>query len=278
MTVLHASDLHFGAPHLSQVADTLIQFALRRDIEVVVLSGDLTQRAKVREYRAARTFLDRLAPIPVIAVPGNHDVPLYRFWERLLRPYRNYRAHIGPESDSVLDVEGQGGRPRVRFVALNTALPRRAIVAGGLSKRQLALAERACRSAPPGARRVLILHHHLIALDRPDAPKPLRGTARLLARLGDWRVNLVLAGHVHETHYGAVPFPGQGDGALVPVVVAGTATSTRGRGLEEGQNAFNLVRIQNNGIRVARYLYNKGARRFVPAGDRAYPGPPGPPE
>ncbi len=273
MTVLHASDLHFGRPHRHAVADALIRCARRLGPDVAVVSGDLTQRAKAREMRAARSFLARLAPVPCVVAPGNHDVPLYRVWERLLGPYRNYRASVRSELDGALDVAGAAGGPPARFVWLNSAAPRGAVVAGRLSRRQTAFAGQACRTARPDAKRVLVVHHPPSALAGSDARPPLRGGRRFAAKLPDWRVDLVLSGHEHETRLGWAASAAGAAGASVPLAIAGTATSSRGRGAEAGRCAFNLVRLEDNGLRVARYLYCEDARRFVEAGGRAYPAP-----
>jgi 3',5'-cyclic AMP phosphodiesterase CpdA len=77
--LLHISDVHFGPPHRPELAEKVLEFADRRKPDAVVLSGDLTQRAKPEQFRQARRFVDRF-PAPALVVPGNHDVPLYRFW------------------------------------------------------------------------------------------------------------------------------------------------------------------------------------------------------
>ncbi|MGZ8265598.1 MAG: metallophosphoesterase, partial [Burkholderiales bacterium] len=92
-TLVHLSDLHFG-----RVNEAVLGPLARRigaiAPDVVVVSGDLTQRARKRQFRAARAFLDTL-PTPQIVVPGNHDIPLYNVFARFLTPLRNYRRYIG---------------------------------------------------------------------------------------------------------------------------------------------------------------------------------------
>lgn len=272
--IVHASDIHFGKPHLPELSEALVRFVHDLGPGAVVISGDLTQRAKAAEYRAARAFLDSLAPYPVIATAGNHDVPLYRFWERVLAPRRNYRSVIGAAPDTVLDADpGPGAPGGVRFVALDSSSPLRAIVNGRVTARQLEFADRFFGAAPAGALRVLVVHHNLV--DPGDGPKapPLRGAARILDRLPCWGVGLVLAGHVHRSHLGH----GGGDGregadADVPLILAGTASSNRGRGRERGRNSFNLIRVEESGIEATVYLYSRSAGRFQPAESRRYPG------
>jgi 3',5'-cyclic AMP phosphodiesterase CpdA len=105
LKILHGSDFHFGSPHLPQV--TLGFKRLVNDINpnVIVLSGDFTQRAKVEEYRQARSFLDSLPNIPTIVTPGNHDIPLYRLSQRLFNPFRNYQEFISQDLDSTFLLE-----------------------------------------------------------------------------------------------------------------------------------------------------------------------------
>lgn len=272
MIIFHASDIHFGKPHLPGLSEALVRHVHELGPDAAVISGDLTQRAKVAEYRAARAFLDALAPHPLIVTAGNHDVPLYRFWERLFVPYRNYCSIIGPDRDPVLDVGGGAGTPdRARFVALDSSSPRRAIVNGRVTARQLEHAERSFAAAPAGAFRVLVVHHNLFAPeDEPKAP-PLRGAGRILDRLPRWGVDLVLSGHIHRSYLGG---GGEGPGPQgdVPMIVAGTASSNRGRGRERGRNSFNLIRVDESGIEATVYLYSGEAGRFLPSESRRYPG------
>ena len=272
MIIFHASDVHFGRPHLSELSEALVRFVHDLAPDAAVISGDLTQRAKAGEYRAARAFLDALAPHPVITTPGNHDVPLYRFRERMLVPYRNYRSAIERDLDTLLDVGGGPGTPGgARFVALDSSSPRRAIVNGRVSARQLDFADESFAGAPAGALRVLVVHHNLIDPgDGPRAP-PLRGARRILDRLPRWGVDLVLSGHIHRAYLG-VSGVGAGPDGGVPLILAGTASSNRGRGREEGRNSFNLIRVEESGIEATVYLYSPDAGRFEPAESRRYSG------
>ena len=272
MIIVHASDIHFGRPHLPELSRAMMSFVHDLGPDAVVISGDLTQRAKAAEYRAARAFLDALAPHPVIATAGNHDVPLYRFGERLFAPYRNYRSIIGTDTDAVLDVDpGPSASGGARLVALDSSSPLRAIVNGRVAARQLEFADKAFATAPAGALRVLVVHHNLVDPgDGPRAP-PLRGAGRILDRLPHWGVDLVLSGHVHRSHLGDRAGRAGTDGG-VPVILAGTASSNRGRGGEEGRNSFNLIRVEESEIEAAVYLYSRNAGRFQPADSRRYSG------
>ena len=275
MTILHVSDVHFGKPHLPAVRDAVVRFAHDECPDAVVVSGDLTQRARRSEFRAARAFLDRLAPHPVIVTAGNHDVPLYRIWERLFAPYRNYRAAISPELDSVLDVRTERGERRVRLVALNSSSPRTAVVNGRLFDRQLDFARRSFQSAGPDTVRVLVVHHNLVSPPGYKTAAPLPGADRIMAFMQGLGVDLILSGHIHQTCFArggsAFPEPGSKECGM-PIVLAGTASSSRGRGKEAGRNSINLVRVQHSGIEATAYLYSQDAGCFLPGEGRRYPG------
>lgn len=274
MIVLHVSDTHFGKPHLPAAAAAATRLARQQRPAAVVVSGDLTQRAKVREFQSAGAFLAALAPAPVVVVPGNHDVPLYRFWERLAAPWAQYRRLAAvhraaapatrPPLDTVLDVPGRDGSAGARFVALASAAPRTAIVNGRLNRGRLRLADEAFAQAPPGACRVLVVHHNLVR-PGPGGPSPMRGARRVLDRLSRWQADLVLCGHVHRTWLAESGPPG-----AVPLVHAGTASSSRGRAPEEGRNSLNLLRIGRSGIEVTPYLFSENDGRFLPAEARRY--------
>ena len=271
MTILHASDVHFGKPHRPVATAALLRFVDQQDPDVVVVSGDLTQRAKVGEYRAARAFLDALGPRPVVTTAGNHDVPLYRFWERLFAPYRNYRANIARELDTVHDLKSRAGGRHVRFVALNSSAPRSAIVNGRLSGRQLDFAAGAFHAASAATFRVLVVHHNLVAPPDGDSAPPMRGAGRVLNKLGEWGVGLVLSGHIHRTHLGWSGAGPETTGDGVPIVLAGTTTSNRGRWKEQGKNSLNLIRVRSSELEAEAHLYSSEAGEFLPMERRCYP-------
>lgn len=269
MIIVHASDLHFGRPHLPPASKALHRFVAGQEPDAVVLSGDLTQRAKVEEFVEAREFIDSLAPHPVITLPGNHDIPVYRIFERLVAPYRNYRRIIADALNSILDVPG------ARFVALNTLSPWLRVVNGRLSRRQRAWAADAFRAAPADALRVLVLHHHVLGPGDIEVDRPLPDSTEIIRSFHAWGVDMVLAGHLHRA------FVKTSDEALpaglvpwgVPIIHAGTTTSSRGRGKERGRNSLNLIRVEDVGIEVSVYLYSEAADGFLPSVMHRYPRP-----
>ncbi|MEO7057865.1 MAG: metallophosphoesterase family protein [Caldimonas sp.] len=252
-TLLHLSDLHFGR------TDPTVVTALNGAIEtirpdVVVVSGDLTQRARTAEFAAARRFLDGL-PYPRIVVPGNHDVPMYRVWERFASPLGKYRRHVEPDlTPEFVDDE-------VAVLGINTA---RSLTFknGRINEGQMRSIQERLRSLPEALTRIVVTHH---PFDLPDTPgvKELVGRAgpamEVFARSG---VDLLLAGHFHTTQAGETSgrYPIPSYSALV--VQAGTATSTRGRG---ESNSFNVVRVDSGEIVVEPWAWQATSGLFEAA-------------
>jgi 3',5'-cyclic AMP phosphodiesterase CpdA len=264
--LLHGSDLQIGKPYRPHAAEAFLELARTLEPDLVVVSGDLTQRAKAREYRTARVFLDALRrTAPVVATPGNHDVPLYRVWERLFSPYRNWRRFIAPRLDSVV----RAGSATV--VALNSSAPRRAIVGGRLDPEQLDLARRAFASAPPGDARILVVHHHFVPTPLGDGGSPLPGAQALLEAFEAMGVDLILGGHVHQTHITTSRALVAGEGPGIPIVACGTTASSRGRGPEAGRNTLDVVRLESAAVEVVPHEFDRESGRFVPGEPRTFP-------
>ena len=260
--LLHLSDLHFGKV-LPELVEPLIAAAHALAPEIVVISGDLTQRARDHQFAEARAFIDRL-PGAVLCVPGNHDVPLDRPLSRWFRPWRGWRAHVSDE----LEPSWRGAGFHV--VGVNT-VDRFEWQRGRIGAAQLARVRAAfalADDAPP-ALRVVAAHHPFERL-RGDGKSLMRG-AREGAEALAGGVDLVLTGHLHRWHVGPLA-PGRdgGAGALRPGAVqahAGTGLSSRLRGQE---NDFNLVEVEGERVTITRHLAAEGALEFVPAESLRY--------
>jgi 3',5'-cyclic AMP phosphodiesterase CpdA len=265
VVILHASDLQVGKPYRPRTAEALLSLARERTPDLIVVAGDLTQRAKVREYRTARALLDRLGDVaPVVVTPGNHDVPLYRIWERLLTPYRNWRRWIGPDLDTVTRIPG------ATVVALSSAAPRRAIVAGRLSASQVDFARRAFAAAAGGDARVVVTHHHFVPTPDHEGGRTLPHASAILKAFEGMGVELVLGGHVHQTHLQTSRARVPGEGAGIPLVACGTTTSVRGRGPEAGRNTLNVVSLDARTVEVVTHRYEADRDAFVAAATRSF--------
>ena len=258
LTVLHTSDYQVGRPYLPEAADAMIRLFHEVQPDVVVAAGDLTQRAKKREFETARRLLDRFGDVPVVTTPGNHDVPLYRTLERLGAPYRAWRRFTGvKELDTVTRVPG------ATFVALSSAAPRRAVVAGRLRARQMAFAHQAFRKAPVHDHRIVVVHHHFVPVPGGGAGRPLSGARELLSEMESMGVSAVLGGHVHQLHL-RVSTELTGHARGVPVISTGTATSRRGRGREVLANSVCVLRFEEREVEVVPYLRQPEGEAFEP--------------
>lgn len=250
----HLSDPHWGRRWSPGAADALAAFLQERRPDRVVVSGDLTQRAKIREFTAARRYLDALG-VPVLAVPGNHDVPLYRLHERLLDPYGAWRRHFQPLLEpSLLD-------PELALFGLCTAHPL-TLTEGRLGAGQLARLERALLRTSPSQFTVLVLHHPLLHADPTDRDRTLRGAERFVQLLGRVKVDLILSGHFHhrmvvnlQEVWPKLPRP-------VYQVFAPTACTVRGRKKDKGKTGLITVEVERAGFTLdAWYLEGREYRR-----------------
>ncbi|WP_437858287.1 metallophosphoesterase family protein [Sorangium sp. So ce363] len=241
-TLVHLSDLHFGRVDKA-ILRPLIDRIGGLEPHVVVISGDLTQRARDAEFAEARAFLDAL-PSPQIVVPGNHDVPLYNLFDRFFRPLDRYRSHITDDlSPFHLDAE-------IAILGINTARSL-TIKEGRINARQVeGIKARMCELGPE-ITKIVVTHH---PFDLPEnSPHAIVGRARqAMAALAGCGVDVILSGHLHLSHTGhsAERFEVGGHSSLI--VQAGTATSTRGRG---EQNAFNVIRVDGKKIHIERYFW-----------------------
>ena len=265
VVVAHISDLHFGGradfPQLAALARFLPTLGPR----VIVVSGDISQRARHGEFQATHGYLERLAATaPVHLIPGNHDAqwwrsPLGLFGEQV--KYRKYRTYFGDELTPVLRLDGLiiAGMLSAHGLALGslTLNPNDTTVKGNLPAAEVARVRRLFQEAPPETFRLAVLHHNVLpgvishrwGLARPHAAQ------RALLTLD---ADLVLCGHDHTEGAGQI------DGRL-PVSTAGTH-SLRTRGGRP--SAFNLVRVSDRQVQIQHYVYAREAATFRP-GDTA---------
>jgi 3',5'-cyclic AMP phosphodiesterase CpdA len=247
-TIVHLSDLHFGRVD-ERIIQPLVEHIASIQPHVVAVSGDLTQRARRRQFQHAAAFLDRL-PFPKIVVPGNHDVPLFNVVARLVDPFGGYRRWISADLEpSYVDDE-------VAIIGLNSA---RGIITGGRGRLNLAQIEAAATRLHSLTAAKIIVTHHPFDVPHGFDTQHLVGRASIaMERFAAAGADLFLAGHLHVSHVGhtADRYNIAGHSALV--VQAGTM-STRGRG---ELNTFNVLRIAGGYMTIERYSWAGGARDF----------------
>jgi 3',5'-cyclic AMP phosphodiesterase CpdA len=257
-TLVHLSDLHFGRVD-ARTLQPLSRLIESLEPHVVVVSGDLTQRARRRQFREARAFLDTL-PRPQIVVPGNHDIPLVNVWRRFASPLERYRSIIGR------DVEPFYADEEIAVMGFNTA---RSLTwkAGRMNEEQLAKAVERLAPLPSSLVKIVVTHHPFDVPPGGDE-NDLVGRARqamvVFAAAG---ADLFLSGHLHVTHTArtADRYPIDGRSALV--IHAGTSISTRQRG--EG-NSFNVLRLEAGTLTLVSFDWNPDRGAFLPRPEERY--------
>jgi len=249
--LLHVSDLHFGPPYLDAVGEAALRIAMVLNPDAVIISGDLTQRAKREQFVAAKEFMSRLPKVPQLVIPGNHDVPLYRVYERLFNPLALYQEIISQDLNPVLKIRG------AVIAGLDSTAPHSAISNGRIHKWQLDACTRAFLDAPVGSARIVVAHHHFTPA--PDYLKDsiMPKAKRAIERFADLNVDMILGGHLHRAYIGnSLDFyPGLHRDRGIIIAQCGTTTSRRGRGREREKNSLNQIEIGKSSIAITHYVY-----------------------
>ena len=253
-TLLQISDPHFGTEQPPVVA-ALLALAAELQPEVVVVSGDITQRARAAQFATAAAFLKQLPTPQVLAIPGNHDIPLFNLWARVVAPYANFQSAFGANLEPHFTGDDL-------FVAcVNTTRPQRH-KDGEVSATQI---ERVCaqlRSAGRSQLRVVVVHQPVHVIRREDLANLLHGHEAAVRQWSQAGADIVMGGHIHlpyvrglHEHYGDLA-------RRIWAVQAGTAVSHRVR--HEAPNSVNVVRhrARQATCEVERWDYAAASREF----------------
>ena len=211
--------------------------------------------------------MEQLPPLPRLVIPGNHDVPLYRVWERVSDPLGEYQRHIGTPGDEVVEIEG------AVLVALNTTAPHRTVTRGQIVGDQIEFVRRALTNAPSKAARIVVAHHHFIGAPDRLRDRNMLGGKRAMREFVQMGVDVILGGHLHRAFIGNSLdffFEGPRDRGII-IVQSGTSTSRHGRGRERERNSFNLVEIHETWLQITHYLYYETHGRFAPMSRHRFP-------
>lgn len=252
---MQISDTHFGTER-PEVMRALLDLARRMRPDLLVLSGDITQRAKPSQFEAAREFMDSLGA-PALAIPGNHDIALFNVLARLFWPYANYRKAFGA------DLERVHSGPDLLVLCVNTTRPYRH-KHGEVSAAQIERVALRLKSASVQQLRVVVVHQP-IAVQRPeDAVNRVRGHSAALQRWAVAGADIVMGGHIHLPYVCDLSSSVNGLARRLWCVQAGTAVSSRIR--REAPNSVNLLEFANDGevlrCDVERWDYQKAASTF----------------
>lgn len=253
-TILHISDLHFGTevPH---AVEALVRLARAEPPDVLIVSGDITQRARRVQFEAAARFIERLAAARVLVVAGNHDIPLFDLPRRLLAPLGGYARAFGAELEPRLAL------PDVRIAGVHTARAWRHVV-GHVTPEQATRSAAWLSQGPPGALRIVVTHHPLAVPDAHDRAQRLRGADAALPHWMQAGVQVALGGHIHRPYFLPLQGPRSDGSARLWVAQAGTAVSHRLRA-PWPHSVNRLRRIAPSRWRVERWNLEPGRSDFA---------------
>lgn len=278
-TLLHISDTHFGT-EIPAVLAALRRQVQAMPVDAIILSGDLTQRARLHQFRACRSFIDAFGQVPLLTVPGNHDISLWCPWERLFTPYRRYQKYFPTDFDrsGVLSMQING----VSLVAVRSTRRYRH-VHGELSGRQIDRVGRLLQQAPAEHLKLVVCHQPVHVTDREDEIDLVRGADKAIPVWRAAGADGVLSGHIHQPFIVPIPFAKDGFSAR-PMWAIQTGTTVSKRLRDNYANAFNIIcskesvlalgsagEIQNPlGLNepswmAALWLYDQQAGQFAPS-------------
>jgi 3',5'-cyclic AMP phosphodiesterase CpdA len=252
-TIVHLSDLHFGRLLLETVEPCLAAVtAIRPDL--VVISGDLTQRARKWQYAQAKAFLAAL-PRPQLVLPGNHDVPAYNLYRRMLQPLDRYKRIITRDlAPRFIDDE-------IAVFGINTA--RSLVIKGGrINQEQLEWIEAQVQTLADSQVRIVVTHHPLDMPEHLEGVRLVAGADRAMQTFARCKIDAFLAGHLHLTYFGNTARYGIPDYS-VPILQAGTAISSRARG---EANAFFVHKVEPGSIVTETWRWDANRRSFATTG------------
>jgi 3',5'-cyclic AMP phosphodiesterase CpdA len=250
--IVHISDLHFGRANLALVEPLLASIVdLRPD--VVAVSGDLTQRATVGQFKAARDFLRRI-PFPQIVVPGNHDISLWNLYRRFWRPLERYRRYINAEAEPSYTDD------RIFLLGLNTARSL-AWKEGRISLAQIAWLRDQFYALAPHVFKVLVLHHPFVPLVGKDDFDAVGRAELALEAMEKCGADLILAGHLHRSYSRQTASYYLLAKHSILVAQSGTTLSARTR---NERNSFNSIDVEMDAASVTVHTWESERAAFIP--------------
>ena len=255
MRLVLLTDLHFGraSPDLIQ---PLIDSVAAANPDLVVIAGDFVQRARASQFRDARAFVDRL-PHPWIAVPGNHDIPLFNILARAFAPRAAFRRWIAPETEPMVE------SPQTVIIGLDTT-HRWSHQRGLIRPAQVDRVAAAIRDHGKD-RTVIVMAHHPFHQAPEVEKKVMKHAARALETWSDCGPHVILSGHLHT--WTVEPFLAQKNRSMTLQVHCGTGLSTRLRG---EPNEFAILDVDGDRFSACRMIARPETLDYVADSQHVY--------
>jgi 3',5'-cyclic AMP phosphodiesterase CpdA len=255
--LLQVSDPHFGTERPA-VVEALVRLSHEQKPDVLVLSGDITQRAHRSQFQAARAFVDRLGIPHRLVIPGNHDIPLFNLAARVLAPYAGLQASFGDVLEPEFASDG------VLVIGVNTTRRWRH-EDGEVSAAQVERVAARLSRAGPAQWRVVVTHQPVFVTQPRDHKNLLHGREAAVARWAQAGADVVMGGHIHLPYVAPLQEAFGGLARPMWAVQAGTAVSHRVR--HGAENSVNLLRCSHEAGRrscsVERWDFVAAEDRFV---------------
>lgn len=242
--IAHLSDPHFGTIRPG-VQEGLLATLQELKPDLILLTGDITQRARRKQFRDAKYFTRLIKPTPLIAVPGNHDIPLFNIFARLFNPYRGYRKLFKDQLEKDYEqgdivVTGLNSTSRWRHIQGDFNFPR---------------IERRLKEKKSKAKVHIVTFHHPMDCRKPSDEKNLLiGRDQAIDIFDRHNVDLIIGGHIHDPYVTLSKVRYPNTKRTMVLGVAGTCLSWRTR--PGAPNSFNFIEVDTHGvplISIARY-------------------------
>jgi 3',5'-cyclic AMP phosphodiesterase CpdA len=260
--IIQISDPHFGTEQ-QPVVEALVRLVHEHSPDLVIMSGDITQRAKARQFHAAKQFLDSLRAPASLAIPGNHDIPLFDIASRLFRPYAKFQREFGSNLEPVYE-DGA-----MLVITVNTTRRYRHID-GEISPAQIERVAALLDNARPNQLRIVVTHQPVCVVRPEDEHNLLHGHNAAIRAWSSAGADAIMGGHIHrpfvcplsepsrnhEVNLGTSPRSGW-------AIQAGTAVSSRVR--YDAGNSVNLIHYdpaQMDTFKVERWDYHRDKNAF----------------
>jgi 3',5'-cyclic AMP phosphodiesterase CpdA len=253
MRIVHISDTHFGT-EVPDVVNALVHAIHDIQPGLIILSGDITQRAKHSEFASANRFLQSLPDAPLLIVPGNHDLPLFNLWQRFTAPYSHYLNLQSAAFNPVFE------NPQLLVIGVKTT-SRFRHVNGRISEKQISEVAECLRQAPPSTRKLVVCHHPFDYVLESDKKNLIQGAGKALRVWSEAGLDYILGGHIHYPFVSTARVRHPDILYDTRIVQAGTACSSRVRSNQA--NAFNLLELSAQDDHLFRYDYDGISKTFI---------------